>query len=630
MNHPLPPHLAAHPLPIEDYALIGDSLSAALVGRNGSIDWMCWPRFDSAACFAALLGDSRNGRWLIAPREPHPRVTRAYRDGTLILETLFETAEGSVALIDFMPAAGLGGGLSGVPGESSVVRIVEGRSGQVEMQLELALRFDYGASVPWVTRLHDTTLPEGHSGIVAIAGPDLAVLRGPVKLTGRHLTTFAEFTVRAGERLCFALRHGASHLPPPPSFDEMAALARTETDWRAWSARCRYAGRWREPVTRSLITLKALTYAPTGGIVAAATTSLPELLGGSRNWDYRFCWLRDATLTLLALMEAGYFDEAAAWRDWLHRSVAGSPQQVQIMYGLSGERRLAEWEVPWLPGYQGSAPVRIGNAASGQVQLDVYGELMDALHHARDGGLSEPGSGWSLQSGLLRHLEAIWQSDDEGIWEVRGGRRPFTFSKIMAWVAMDRAVRDMERWKLPGPLDRWRALRDEIHRTTCREGFNAARNSFTQSFGSTELDASLLLIPVVGFLPASDPRVSGTLAAIESELLVDGFVRRYRTESGHDGLPPGEGVFLACSFWLADHWKLAGRTREAYELFDRLAGLRNDVGLLSEEYDPAARRLIGNFPQAFSHIALIGTALHLEDSGAVARRSRHGRGKVVA
>jgi GH15 family glucan-1,4-alpha-glucosidase len=418
----------------------------------------------------------------------------------------------------------------------------------------------------------------------------------------------------------FVLSHGPSHLPPPPAVDAETALRDTEQFWRGWAATCRYQGRWRKPVLRSLLTLKALSYEATGGIVAAPTTSLPEQLGGTRNWDYRYCWIRDATLTLLALMNAGYYDEAASWREWLHRSVAGAPSQIQIMYGLAGERRLAEWEVPWLPGYQGAAPVRIGNAASGQLQLDVFGEMMDSVHHARIGGLTIPTRGWDVQRELIEHLEEVWQCDDEGIWEVRGGPKPFTFSKVMAWVALDRTVSDMERWNLPGPLERWRALRDEIHQTTCRDGFNAEMNSFTQSFGRKDLDASLLMIPLVGFLPADDPRMRGTLAAIERDLLVDGFVQRYRTEAGHDGLPPGEGVFLACSFWLADNYKLAGRDTDAEALFSRLAGLCNDVGLLSEEYDPSTGRLVGNFPQAFSHIALIGTALHLDENGPVRQR----------
>ena len=599
------------PLPIEDYALIGDCATAAIVGRNGSIDWLCWPRFDSPACFAALLGTSRHGRWKLAPGHPEPRISRQYRGDSLVLETLFETAEGSVALIDFMPR---------FTGNSSVVRIVEGRRGQVEMRMDLALRFDYGASVPWVTSLRN-----GEPGLVAIVGPEMVVLRTPVKLHGRHLTTVAEFTVGKGERIPFVLTNSPSHLPVPPALDVDAAQAAAEKYWEEWSGRCRYKGEYAKPVLRSLLTLKALTYAPTGGIAAAATTSLPESLGGSRNWDYRFCWLRDATITLLALMHGGYYEEAGAWRDWLHRAIAGSPQQVQIMYGLSGERRLAEWEVPWLPGYQGAAPVRIGNAASEQLQLDVYGEVMDALHQAREGGLVAAPASWSLQRKLVEHLEQIWSHADEGIWEVRGGQRDFTFSKMMCWVALDRAVRDAETHKLHAPLERWKALRDEIHATVCREGFSTRKGSFVQSFGSEALDASLLLIPQLGFLPATDPRVRGTVEAIERELMADGFVLRYRTEQSKDGLPPGEGAFLACSFWMADCLHMLGRKNDARAMFERLLALRNDLGLLSEEYDPKARRLVGNFPQAFSHTSLIGTALNLSNGGPAKKRAGGGR-----
>jgi GH15 family glucan-1,4-alpha-glucosidase len=584
------------PAAIEDYALIGDCLTAALVSREGSIDWLCVPRFDSAACFAALLGTRRNGHWLIAPADPAPRITRRYLDGSMVLETLFETVEGSVALIDFMPIG---------KGFSSVVRLVKGRRGKVTMRLELALRFDYGASVPWVTRL------AGHGGIVAIAGPDLAVLRTKVPLHGHAMTTLATFEISAGETIPFTLSHGPSHLKLPAPLDEAAELQATLAFWTEWSGRCTYRGDWEPAVRRSCITLKGLTYAPTGGIAAAPTTSLPEQLGGSRNWDYRYCWLRDATLTLNAMMNAGYYNEAQAWRDWLHRSIAGSPDQVQIMYGLSGERRLAEWEVPWLPGYQGAAPVRIGNAASEQVQLDVYGEVMNALSLAREGGLKTPSSGWSMQRGMINHLAKIWDQPDEGMWEVRGGAKQFTFSKIMAWVALDRAIRDAERHRLPGPIEQWRKLRDEIHATVCANGFAQSKNSFTQSFGSLHLDASLLMIPLVGFLPPEDPRVRGTLAAIERELVEEGFVLRYRTDNNpSDGMPPGEGVFLACSFWLADNMRLQHRDHEARDLFERLLSLRNDVGLLAEEYDPRARRQVGNFPQAFSHVALIGTAMN--------------------
>ena len=598
------------PLAIEDYALIGDCTTAALVGRNGSIDWLCWPRFDSNACFAALLGTSEHGRWRIGPADPAPRVSRAYRDGTMVLETVFDTADGRVALIDFMPVN---------QSDSSIIRLVEGRRGKVAMRSHLTLRFDYGATVPWVTRL------EGGSGVSAIAGPSRVVLRSPVALQGEDFATVAEFDVVEGECVPFVLTHGLSHLPAPAAVDWQAALRETEEFWCGWTARSSYKGHWREPVQRSLLTLKALTYAQTGGIVAAPTTSLPEQIGGQRNWDYRYCWLRDATLTLMAFMSAGYIEEAQAWRAWLQRSVAGSPNQIQIMYGLSGERQLIEWEVPWLPGYQGAAPVRIGNAAAGQLQLDVYGEMIDALYQSRQHVLSSVASAWAQQQKLIEHLERIWQQPDDGIWEVRGGRRHFTYSKIMAWVALDRTVRDAERFKLQAPMERWRQVRDQMHAMICEHGFDSSRNTFTQSFGGNELDASLLMIPIVGFLPPDDPRVLGTVAAIERELMVDGLVLRYRTTSDVDGLPPGEGVFLPCSFWLADNYALQNRDAEARALFERLLSLRNDVGLLSEEYDPQAKRQVGNFPQAFSHLALIGTALNLHDIGPAQRR---GSGKV--
>ena len=595
------------PLDIEDYALIGDCTTAALVGRNGSIDWLCWPRFDSGALFAALLGTSEHGRWRISPADPRPRTSRAYHDDTLVLETVFDTADGSVALIDFMPMG---------QSNSSVIRLVKGRSGKVAMQMHLALQFDYGVTVPWVTQLEDG------SGVTAVAGANQAVLRSPVPLEGKNFATVAEFDVVEGECVPFVLTRGQSHLPTPPEIDWNAALQETESFWRDWSNRCSHVGPWREAVKRSLLTLKALTYAETGGIVAALTTSLPEQLGGERNWDYRYCWLRDATFTLMALVSAGYRDEARAWAQWLRRSVAGSPHQLQIMYGLSGERQLIEWEVPWLPGYRGAAPVRIGNAASAQLQLDVYGELIDAIHQGRTLGLAPVGAGWPLQQKLIEHLEQIWEQPDEGIWEVRGGRRHFTFSKVMAWVALDRTVRDAEGFKFSGPLESWRKLRDRMHAMICEQGFDNERKTFTQSFGSRELDASLLLIPLVGFLPADDPRVRGTVAAVERELMVDGLVLRYRTEADIDGLVPGEGVFLPCSFWLAANYKLQHRNAEASALFERLLSLRNDVGLLAEEYDPKARRQLGNFPQAFSHLALIGTALSLHDVGPAQQRSQ--------
>ena len=595
------------PLDIEDYALIGDCTTAALVGRNGSIDWLCWPRFDSGALFAALLGTSEHGRWRISPADPRTRTSRAYHDDTLVLETVFDTADGSVALIDFMPMG---------QGASSVIRLVKGRRGKVAMQMHLALRFDYGVTVPWVTQLEDG------SGVTAIAGANQAVLRSPVPLQGKNFATVAEFDVVEGECVPFVLTRGQSHLPTPPAIDWNAALQETESFWRDWSNRCSHVGPWREAVKRSLLTLKALTYAETGGIVAALTTSLPEQLGGERNWDYRYCWLRDATFTLMALVSAGYGDEARAWGQWLRRSVAGSPHQLQIMYGLSGERQLIEWEVPWLPGYRGAAPVRVGNAASAQLQLDVYGELIDAIHQGRTLGLAPVGAGWPLQQKLIEHLEQIWEQPDDGIWEVRGGRRHFTFSKVMAWVALDRTVRDAERFNFQAPLESWRKLRDRMHATICGLGFDSERNTFTQSFGSSELDASLLLIPLVGFLPADDPRVRGTIAAVERELMVDGLVLRYRTELDIDGLAPGEGVFLPCSFWLANNYKLQHRDAEARALFERLLSLRNDVGLLAEEYDPTVQRQLGNFPQAFSHLALVGTALSLYDVGPAQQRSQ--------
>jgi GH15 family glucan-1,4-alpha-glucosidase len=583
------------PLPIEDYGLIGDCETAALVGRDGSIDWLCWPRFDSGACFAALLGSPDHGRWLIAPEDPDARVTRRYRGDTLILETRFETDAGVVTVCDFMPPRG---------STSDLVRLVVGERGAVPMRMELVLRFDYGGLLPWVSRIEDGALR-------AVAGPDLVVLRTPVALRGQDLTTVARFKANAGDTTPFVLSYGPSHAPPPGAINPRAALAATEKFWNDWSARCAVSGEWADAVKRSLITLKALTYAPTGGIVAAPTTSLPEQLGGARNWDYRFCWVRDATLTLLALMDAGYFEEAQAWRDWLLRAVAGAPEQLQIMYGIAGERRLDEWEVPWLPGYLGAQPVRIGNGAHGQLQLDVFGELMDTLHHARRGGLSGSESAWALQRSLVSHLEKIWREPDAGIWEVRGPRRHFTYSKVMAWVALDRAVKAVESFGLEGPVERWVALRGEIHADICRHGIDPRRGCFVQSYGSEALDASLLLIPQLGFLPAADPRVRATIDAIERELMRDGFVLRYDTRASDDGLPPGEGAFLACSFWLADAQALGGRRRDARRLFERLLSIRNDLGLLAEEYDPAARRMVGNFPQAFSHIALIDTALNL-------------------
>ncbi|MGF7136840.1 GH15 family glucan-1,4-alpha-glucosidase [Paraburkholderia sp. EB58] len=585
------------PALIEDYALVGDGHTAALISRDGSVDWLCWPRFDSGACFAALLGTEKNGRWLIAPVSDKPaKITRRYRGETLILETDFETDEGAVTVIDFMPPGN---------GWSELVRIVVGRRGTVRMKMELVLRFDYGFSIPWVSRLkHD-------SGIKAIVGPDTAVLRTPVELRGENMHTVAEFTVSPGERVPFALAYSPSHLRIPPARDPHTALARTENHWLEWSARSTVEGKYAEPIRRSLITLKALAYEPTGGIVAAPTTSLPEQLGGTRNWDYRYCWLRDATITLLAMMRGGYFDEARAWRSWLARVMAGAPEQLQIMYGISGERRLPEFEVDWLPGYQGAKPVRIGNNAAGQLQLDVYGEVMNALHLARVGGLQADETTWNVQCEMLEHLETIWQEPDEGIWETRGGRQHFTFSKVMAWVAFDRAIKSAESFNLPGPLEHWREIREQIHAQVCEKSWNPQLNAFTQVYGGDELDASVLLLPQVGFLRPSDPRVIGTLAATEKYLLRDGFVMRYRTSEVDDGLPPGEGTFLACSFWMVDNLAMQGRVAEAEEMYERLLGLVNDVGLLAEEYDPAAKRLVGNFPQAFSHVALVHTGLNL-------------------
>ncbi len=583
------------PARIEDYALIGDCQTAALVGRDGSIDWLCWPRFDSPACFAALLGGPQHGRWKIAPRNAF-ETRRSYRRDTLILETEFETPEGAVTLIDFMPVRGW---------HADLVRMVVGRRGRVPMEMEGVLRFDYGAAVPWVTYSPD------HLGLRAIAGPDMVLLRSPVRLENRHRATCASFEVQEGEVLPFVLSYGPSHLEMALELDPQGALAETERFWHDWIRRCTDCPGWTDPVRRSLITLKALTYAPTGGIVAAPTTSLPEKIGGVRNWDYRFCWLRDATLTLLSFMDAGYLEEAKAWREWLVRAVAGSPQQIQIMYGVAGERRLSEWELDWLPGYEGSQPVRCGNAASAQLQLDVFGEVLDALYQACKAGLARHDAAWDVQRAMLGYLEHAWIQPDEGIWEVRGPPRHFTHSKVMCWVAFDRGVKMVESNGVEGPVERWRALRERIHEDVCARGYSERRGCFVQSYGSEELDGSLLLIPLVGFLPADDPRVRRTVEAIQRELTVDGLVHRYLTHESVDGLPPGEGVFLACSFWLADNLCLQGRREEARALFERLLGLANDVGLLSEEYDPSAQRFLGNFPQAFSHISLVNTALNL-------------------
>ncbi|MEV0964193.1 glycoside hydrolase family 15 protein [Streptomyces sp. NPDC049910] len=592
---------------IEDYALIGDLQTAGLVGRDGSVDWLCLPRFDSGACFAALLGDEDNGQWRLAPRGAGNCTRRRYIPGTLVLESFWETRTGTVKVTDFMPQRDKA---------PDVVRIVEGVSGSVEMAASLRLRFDYGSVVPWMRRTN------GHR--VAVAGPDSVWLRlenpdsVPVKTWGQQFSTLSSFTVGAGQTVAFVLTWHPSHEPAPRLVDPFEALATSVDGWREWSGRCTYEGPYRDDVVRSLITLKALTYAPTGGIVAAPTTSLPEDPGGVRNWDYRYCWLRDSTLTLGALLSTGYLDEAAAWRDWLVRAVAGDPSDLQIMYGVAGERRLPEAELPWLRGYENSAPVRIGNRAVDQLQLDVYGGVMDSLRLGREAGLESAPHAWNLQLSLLGFLESTWREPDEGLWEVRGPRRHFVHSKVMAWVAADRAVRTLEDDpSLPGDVTRWRAMRDAVHREVCEKGFDAERNTFTQYYGSDELDAAALLIPRVGFLPPGDPRVVGTVDAVRTGLSRDGLVNRYSTKGPSvDGLPGREGTFLVCSFWMVDALRATGRTEEAKDLFERLLELRNDVGLLAEEYDPVARRQLGNFPQAFSHVGLVGSALALAARGA--------------
>jgi GH15 family glucan-1,4-alpha-glucosidase len=581
-------------LHIEDYALIGDCKTAALVGRDGSIDWLCWPRFDSPACFAALLGTANNGRWLIAPAHSPVTVRRQYRPGTLILETEFQTETGKAAIIDFMPGDG-----------ADLVRIVVGRSGRIEFRTEIVVRFNYGATVPWVSRLEDGTID-------AIAGPERLALRTPAALYGEDLKTVGEFTVEAGEAVPFVLSYGSSSQSPPPAVDPTEALARAETAWRQWSDRCPEVGPWSRAVKRSLIVLKALTYAPTGGIVAAATTSLPERLGGVRNWDYRYCWLRDATFTLQAFMQLGYYDEARAWRDWVVRAVAGSPDQVQIVYGVGGERWLPELIVPWLPGYEKSSPVRIGNAAYEQTQIDVFGEIADAMLQTLKGGMPPSARGRAIRPVVLEYLSKAWRQPDEGIWEVRGGPQHFVHSKVMAWVAFDRAISAVEAEAYNESGQRWREIADEIHAEVCERGFDRELNSFVQAYGSKRLDASLLLIPLVGFLPPTDPRIQGTLQAIEEKLLINNeFVLRYENDNPGDGLPEGEGAFLACSFWLVDNYVLQGRYGEARKLFERLLSRCNDVGLFAEEFDPVANRMLGNFPQAYSHVGLINCALSL-------------------
>jgi GH15 family glucan-1,4-alpha-glucosidase len=593
--------------PIEDYALIGDTHTAGLVSREGSIDWLCLPRFDSPACFAALLGDRSNGCWKLAPAGPVREVRRHYQGDTLVLETEHRTGDGVVRVIDYMPPR---------HSDPDVARVVEGVRGRVPMRMELTIRFDYGSIVPWVRHVA--------GALHAIAGPDSVWLRTPVPVHGENWTTLAEFTVAEGERVPFMLTWHASHRPAPRRIDPVRALGDTEAWWGEWASGLDYAGGWQDAVIRSLLTLKALTYAPTGGIVAAPTTSLPEQLGGVRNWDYRYCWLRDATFTLSALMLAGLTEEAKAWREWLMRAVAGQPRQMQILYGVAGERRITEQELDWLAGYEGSRPVRVGNAAVNQFQLDVYGEVMDTLHLGRHIGLESDEMAWDFQRALLEFLESNWREPDEGIWEIRGPRRHFTHSKVMAWVALDRAIKTVELLGHDGPVDRWRGIRRELHDEVCREGYDSERDTFVQYYGADHLDASLLLIPLVGFLPPDDPRVKGTVAAIQRELMVDGLVHRYPPEGSPsvDGLPPGEGTFLACTFWLADNLALMGRRDEALAIFERLLTLRNDVGLLAEEFDPASGRQLGNFPQAFSHVALVNTANYLSESATPAW-SRH-------
>jgi GH15 family glucan-1,4-alpha-glucosidase len=587
------------PCRIEDYGLIGDCETAALVGRDGSIDWLCWPAFDSDACFAALLGDRKNGRWLIAPAEEVKKTSRRYWDNTLILETRFETVGGIVALIDFMPPRG---------NASDVVRLVRGIGGRVRLRMELVIRFGFGSDIPWVRKNQDGP------GLLAICGQDMTVLRTPVETRGEDLTTVADFEVGEGETVPFVLTYGPSHLPVPEPIDPAQALQDTEAFWTEWCSRCSYEGSHRDLVMRSLITLKALTYAPTGGIVAAPTTSLPEKLGGTRNWDYRFCWLRDATFTLLALMNSGYTEEALAWHNWLLRAVAGSPVLMQIMYGIMGQRRLLEWEAGWLPGYEGARPVRVGNAAYAQLQLDVYGELIDVFHQSRIAKLKLYEESWALECAVLEHLADVWNQPDHGIWERRGEGKHYVSSKMMSWVAFDRGIKSAETFGFKAPLDKWQALRETIHRDVCERGFDRELNAFVESYGSKMLDASILLLPAVGFLPPSDPRVQGTLAAIEKYLTRDGFVLRHDPREVIAEKQPIEGAFLACSLWLADAYVLAGEVEKAQALFDRVVKVANDLGLLAEEFDTAAGRQTGNFPQALTHIALINTAHNLSDA----------------
>ena len=597
--------------PIEDYALVGDLHTAALISRGGSVDWLCFPRFDSGACFAALLGAEENGHWTIAPQSGGDATSRRYRDGTLVLESEWTTPDGAVRVIDFMPPR------DDLP---DLIRVVEGVSGRVPMRSTLLVRFDYGHIVPWVRRV------DGE--LCAVAGPDALWMRSPVEPRGVGKTTMSEFTVAAGDRVAFALTWSASHEPKPRSVDPLKALDQTEEFWRGWIAKANVEGPYADAVSRSLITLKALTYRPTGGIAAAATTSLPEQLGGNRNWDYRYCWLRDATMTLHAMLSSGYHDEAKAWREWLVRAVAGDPKDMQIMYGLDGSRRLVEYELPWLAGYADSRPVRVGNAASEQLQLDVYGEVMDALELSRAAGLSVDEDAWSFQQIIMDYLEGHWSDPDNGIWEIRGDRQHFTHSKVMCWVAVDRAIRGVERWGLDGPLDEWKATRESIRSDVLKHGYDADRGFFVQAYGSPRVDAALLLIPSVGFLPGDDPRVLRTIDAVRRELQHDGFMRRYMTQdaaSSVDGLSGEEATFLVCTFWLADALCLAGRFDEARETYERILALRNDVGLLSEEYDVAARRLIGNVPQAYSHIGVVNTASNLASTRGPAHRRAEGR-----
>ncbi|HEY4986021.1 MAG TPA: glycoside hydrolase family 15 protein [Bradyrhizobium sp.] len=587
---------------IEDYGLIGDCETAALVGTTGSIDWLCWPAFDSEACFAALIGTDSNGRWLLAPADAPAKTSRRYRDNTLILETRFETEGGVVDVIDFMPVRGAASDSN----PSDLVRIVRGISGRVRMRMEFVIRFGFGTGIPWVKRTED------RSALLAICGPDMTVLRTPVETRGENMTTVADFSVEAGQTLPFVLTYGPSHLPAPEPIDPLKALQDTERFWTGWSSQCNYQGPYRDLVMRSLITLKALTYDPTGGIVAAPTTSLPEKLGGARNWDYRFCWLRDATFTLLALMNAGYTGEALAWHNWLLRAVAGAPADMQIMYGIRGQRRLMEWQAEWLQGYEGARPVRIGNAAHAQLQLDVYGELIDAFHQARMQKLQLDDGTWDFECAILDHLAEVWDQPDHGIWERRGQARHYVFSKVMTWVAFDRAIKSATTFGFDAPLERWRNLRDTLHRDVCAKGFDAAQNAFVESYGSELLDASILLMPAVGFLPASDARVAGTIAAIERHLMRDGFVLRHDPRAvSADEAEPIEGAFLACSFWLADAYVLAGLADKAEAMFKRASAVANDLGLLAEEYESGQQRQVGNFPQALTHIALINTAHNL-------------------